>query len=284
MDTTMRLLFILSFLFLTIGCQAQSVTTSNLTVGTIYFAPSLQNDITTNLNGLAADSGTQSYIPSVPNLGTNQLVWTWPVNLSCVGVGNEGYQHVLLAPNCILLNVHYGPTTNLLISFMDTNGIPYVAGITGLVYSSNDMVLGMMSSNMPATFVFPLVFPPGFTNNLSGHTPLGLPCVWAHKNANQLEAGVINFWQPGGTGEYLVSMEFNYSTNYPKGGIAPSAGDSGSPTFFIIHNNPVLLGAMTLTTAAFCCVSDGINWNVITNALGGTNTLRIINLAAYPNF
>ena len=277
----MKFLFIILFC---LGAQAQSITTSNLNVGTLYFASRLSNDATTNLNGLAATSGTQTYNPNVPNLGTNRQVCTWPVNLSCTCFDSASYQNVLLAPNVILLNGHYSPSTSWTFNFLDTNGVPYTAGITGLVQGASDMVLGMMSSNLPPSVVVPWILPPTFTNRIYGHSPVGFPAFWAHNKTSQLEAVVINSWVPGGTGGYLASMGFSSSTGYAKGGTGPMSGDSGSPTFFMIHNQPVLLGAMTYSVGSFCCVSDGINWNVITNALGGTNGLKILNLSSYPTF
>ena len=48
------------------------------------------------------NSRTASYNPNASNLGTNTAVWTWPINLSCVGYCSDGFQSVLITSNELL--------------------------------------------------------------------------------------------------------------------------------------------------------------------------------------
>src|SRR5277367_4062969 len=51
--------------------------------------PQLDQVLSINLKSLADTPGkTWNYVPSAAGLGTDTAVWTWPVNLSCVGAAS----------------------------------------------------------------------------------------------------------------------------------------------------------------------------------------------------
>src|SRR5208337_3252634 len=104
---------------------------------------------------------------------------------------------------------------------------------------------------------------------------------WLHKNAAHIDyAPVVEVadapWYGYGTWMDLLHDGYGYD------GTAASGGDSGSPAFMSLSNQPVLLFATTLTPdAAGMFVSGSLNWNSLV-ALGITNGMNILDISGYP--
>ena len=227
------------------------------------------------------NSRTASYSPNLSNLGTNTAVWTWPINLSCVGYASDGYQSVLIASNELLACGHYGGESGQTVTFHDTNGVPWVAIVTNTIKPIADLVIAQLSNTAPAAIVLPCVLPPVYTNYLAGHTLLGMPAFWLHKNTGHIDYAPI-----AGLGDYDW---YGYGTwvkldhgNYGFGGSSATGGDSGSPGFLCWSNCPVLMFATTLSgDACGLLVSGATNWNSLA-ALGLTNGMKVLDVSGYP--
>jgi hypothetical protein len=225
---------------------------------------------------------TGSYTANMPNLGTNAAVWTWPINLSCVGISAEGYQAVLITRNTLLTCAHFGGLAGQTVTFYDTNGVEWVAVVTNTIGVIADMVIAQSSNSAPASIVIPFVLPPDYTNYIAGQSLLGMPAFWLHKNSSHIDYAPVYVvadtnWYGYGTWMQLVHDGHGFYT-----GTAASGGDSGSPAFFSLSNNPVLAFATTLTPdAAGMFVSGQTNWDSLV-ALGLTNGMKILDLSGYP--
>jgi len=261
----------IKFLFLIFPLTLQTVT-----------AQSLTNDLSTNINALAlSTNATWSYNPYLPNLGTNAAVWTWPVNLSCVGMASSGFQAVLLTRNEILTCNHIGGLGGNSIVFCDTNGVQWTAWVSNVVNVTSDMDISQLSNSAPASIVIPYVLPPNYTNYLPSHGIQGLPAFWLHKNTSQIEYATITVSFED-LGEWVSIFHNGYG---PFGnGNSATSGDSGSPAFLIWKNSPVLLFAATYgSDAEGMFISGTNNWNAILNSIG-TNGLNVLNLGVYQFF
>jgi hypothetical protein len=204
--------------------QAGSVTNdAMLTVLTIltgainpYASGTLGYDLFQGTYALAsAPNKTASYDPTLPNLGTNAAVWTWPVNLSCVGYASDNFQSVLIAPDKLLSCAHFGGESGQSVTFYDTNGVPWVGVVTNVINVIADLDIAELSNAAPPTIVMPYVLPPGFENYLAGHTLLGLPAFWAHRNTGHIDYAPVAEvadanWYGYGTWVLLYNNGYGY--------------------------------------------------------------------------
>ena len=254
-----------------------SLTIQNVT------AQSLTNDLSANINALASNTNaTWSYNPYLPNLGTNTAVWTWPVNLSCVGIGSSGFQAVLLTSHELLSCNHIGGLGGNSIVFYDTNGVPWTAWVSNVVNVTSDLDISQLSNSAPASIVIPYVFPPDYTNYLPSHSIKGLPAFWLHKNTAHIEyAPVSDSFVNNGT--EWVSVYHNGYGAFGNGSSGTS-GDSGSPAFLIWKDAPVLLFAATYANdAEGMFISGASNWTAVVKSIG-TNGFNVLDLSHYPVF
>ena len=247
-----------------------------------YAAGTLGYDLFAGTHAIAgATNRTAAYNPNAPNLGTNTSVWTWPINLSCVGYASDGYQSVLIAPDKLLTCGHFGGESGRTVTFQDTNGVPWLAVVTNTTGVIADMVIAQLSNTAPASIVIPYVLPWDYTNYIAGHSLLWMPAFWLHKNTAHIDyapvvvTGDYDFY---GYGTWLGL----YHSSYGPTGSAATGGDSGSPAFLSWKNQPVLLFATTLTPdAAGLFVSGRTNWDSLA-ALGLTNGMKMLDLSGYP--
>ena len=227
------------------------------------------------------NSRTASYNPNASNLGTNTAVWTWPINLSCVGYSSSGFQSVLIASNELLACGHYGGEAGQKVTFHDTNGVPWVAVVTNTIHPIADLVIAQLSNVAPASIVIPYVLPPDYTNYLVGHTLLGMPAFWLHKNTGHIDYSPIADLGDYGWYGYGTWVRLNHA-NYGFSGSSATGGDSGGPAFLSWSNCPVLMFATTLPGDACGLFVSGLtNWNSLA-ALGLTNGLKVLDLSGYP--
>ena len=266
-----------------------SVTSSNaiLTVLTVtinpYPAGTLGYDLfegTCEKAGLT-NSRTASYNPNASNLGSNTAVWTWPANLSCVGYASDGFQTVLITSNALLSCGHFGGEMGQTVTFHDTNGVPWVAVVTNTIHPIADLVIAQLSSAAPPSIVIPYVLPPNYANYIAGHTLLGMPAFWLHKNPGHIDYAPIADIGDYGWYGYGTWIRLNHANNGFSGSSA-TGGDSGSPAFLSWKNCPVLMFATTLAgDACGLFVSGMTNWNSLA-ALGLTNGMKVIDVSGYP--
>jgi len=227
------------------------------------------------------NSRTASYSPNASNLGTNSAVWTWPVNLSCVGYSSDGYGSVLITRNELLVCGHDGGELGQTVTFHDTNGVPWVAVVTNTIHPIADLVIAQLSNAAPTSIFIPYVLPPDYTNYLPGHTLLGMPAFWLHKNPGHIDYAPIADIGDYGWYGYGTWVKL-FHANYGFGGSAATGGDSGCPGFLSWSNCPVLMFATTISgDAGGLFVSGMTNWNSLA-ALGLTNGMKVLDLSSYP--
>jgi hypothetical protein len=262
-----------------------SLTTLTLLTGPInpYASGTLGYDLFQSTYTLASSTNkTGAYTPNMPNLGTNSAVWTWPINLSCVGVPAEGYQAVLITSNTLLTCAHFGGLAGQTVTFYDTNGVAWVAVVTNTISVIADMVIAQLSNSAPASIVIPYVLPPNYTNYIAGRSLLGMPAFWPHKNSSHIDYAPVALVQDHDYYGYGTWMGLYHDGYGLYTGTAGTGGDSGSPAFFSLSNNPVLAFATTLIPdAAGLFVSGQTNWDSLV-ALGLTNGMKILDLSGYP--
>lgn len=225
-----------------------------------------------------------AYFPNQPDVSTNQNCWTWPVNLSCLGFGSDSLQHCLISPHLIIANNHYGGSPHS-VQFLGQDGKQYVARVNTNYACVNDFAIGILESNISAQVTPAWVFFPTFTNCMTDLT--GTQTVWTHKNTQHLDlANVVAYpftaFYAGGFGLQV----FNARTNIFGNENGASGGDSGSPCFMILSNQPVLLFT---TTSSGDAIGDFISnpsyWECLRTNVGvGTNGLSIIDQTGYPAF
>jgi YD repeat-containing protein len=198
-----------------------------------------------------------------------------------VGYASDGFQSVLIASNELLSCGHYGGELNQTVTFHDTNGVPWVAIVTNTIHPVADLVIAQLSNAAPASIVIPYVLPPDYTNYIPGHTLLGMPAFWLHKNPGHIDYAPIADIGDCGWYGYGTWVELNHA-NSGFSGSSATGGDSGSPAFLSWSNCPVLMFATTLAgDARGLFVSGMTNWNSLA-ALGLTNGLKVLDVSGYP--
>jgi hypothetical protein len=268
------------------------VTSSNATVTVLtvltgpvnpYAPGTLGYDLFQGTYALASSTNkTAFYDPNTSSLGTNSAVWTWPINLSCVGYASDGYQSVLITSNELLVCAHYGGEAGQTVTFHDTNGVAWVAVVTNVVNVIADMDIAQLSNAAPASIVIPCVLPPDYTNYIAGYSLVGMPAFWLHKNSAHIDYAPVAEVVDGDYYGYGTWMDLLHNDYGSYSGMTATGGDSGSPGFISLSNNPILLFATTLTPdAAGLFVSGETNWNALA-ALGLTNGMNILDLSGYP--
>lgn len=255
--------------------------------------PQLNEALSLNLHNLAVAPGkTWNYVPGATGLGTNTAVWTWPVNLSCVGIASDYYQATLIAPDKLLTCSHYGGEAGKTVQFHDTNGIPWTAHVTNTVKVAGDLCISFLGEPAPPSILIPAILPPDATDYRPTHSLVGLPAFWVHRNGTNSSVGGTIQYDPvvlvanlNGTGGFGTWMRVRHDGFGPYGnGTSASGGDSGSPVFMVFSNTPVLLFATTASgDAAGLFVSGDQNFPAL--AAGGyTNGMKILDLRGFEKF
>jgi len=268
-----------SLVGLGVATNRPSVATT-VNVGEANIPSTLLNNIAANMTSLLSNTNQTNYYNYLDfGLGTNKQVWTWPVNLSCVGIAtNNGPndQCTLLSSNLIISAQHiwsaFAPSNSQFISFKDTNGTPYYAYVTNAVYPYGDFCLLQISNAAPNTFVFPSVLPANYTNF---YTPKTFSGIWPHRNSNHLVSVTFTVNAPGAeafmAGTQVAPFGFD-------GGA--SSGDSSSPCFTVVNGNPVILGCLHTAPGNLPFISDPVI-QAAWFATGLTNGVNFLNLNNY---
>ena len=267
------------------GCR-QTIA-ADAKVGNSAPQPQLAQVLSLNIRQLAVKPGkTWNYVPGATGLGTNTSVWTWPVNLSCVGQASDAYQATLIAPDKLLTCAHYGAEAGKTVQFHDTNGVAWTGQVAKVVNVVGDLCISYLSNAAPASIVIPAILPPDATNYLPGHSLVGLPAFWLHRNLGTIQydpvTAVAEVNSIGGFGAW---MQVRHDGFGPYGnGTSATGGDSGSPAFMMFSNTPVLLFAATAPgDAAGLFVSGPTNFTAL--AAGGyTNGMNILDLRGFQKY
>ena len=267
----MKLLSTFILLLLSLAVRAD-LTVSNLTT-TIVMSPSLVADMANSVNTKAVSTNTASYSPL--GVATNISDWTYPYNFSSVGITASGFQSVLIAPNAVISFAHFGGVGTYFIA-MGTDGVTYTNYVAAS-YSTNDLVLAVLSNSFPSTVVVPFVMPPEYTNYVPALG--GVPAIWLHNVTRTIDyIKLSNVTTPGFQGS---TIHFTTSTNDPHGtGIYPSSGDSGSPNYILVDGIAVLVGCVGDTGGGSCFMSCPAYYQFITNHIA-QSSLKLFDFTLY---
>jgi hypothetical protein len=272
---------------------SRDLTDTNIPAATPQPSLVLDEVLSSTINTRASARGKQwNYPPFATSLGINHAVWTWPVNLSCVGMASDSYQATLIAPDKLLTCGHYAGEQGKSVQFHDTNGKLWTGYVSNVVYVVADMCISLLSNAAPASIVIPAILPPDVTDYLPNHSLVGLPAFWVHKNgANGSNGGTIQYdpvvqvAEANGFGGRGTWMWVRHNGFGPFGnGASATGGDSGSPAFMMFSNTPVLLFAATTPgDAAGMFVSGPLNFAAL--AAGGyTNGMNILDLRGFKKY
>jgi hypothetical protein len=298
MNKFLRFTLVVSLLAVRIAMVSQRAVSRDLTDTNIPAAmpqPSLAlaEVLSSTINTRANARGKKwNYAPYATSLGTDHAMWTWPVNLSCVGMASDSYQATLIAPDKLLTCGHYGGEQGKSVQFHDTNGMLWTGYVSNVVNIVGDLRISLLSNAAPASIVIPAIFPPDVTDYLPNHSLVGLPAFWVHKNGTNGSYGGAVQYDPvarvveangfGGPGTWMW-VHHNGFGRFGNGASA-TGGDSGSPAFMMFSNTPVLLFAATTPgDAAGMFVSGPINFAAL--AAGGyTNGMNILDLRGFKKY
>src|SRR5271168_3929637 len=103
---------------------SRDLSDTNIPAATPQPSLTLDEVLSSTINTRANARGKKwNYPPYSTGLGSNRAVWTWPVNLSCVGMASDSYQATLIAPDKLLTCGHYLGEQGKSVQFHDTNGM-----------------------------------------------------------------------------------------------------------------------------------------------------------------
>ncbi len=264
--------------------------------------PYASNDLASSIAGtiipLAFHTNqVMAYNPSMCDLSTNQSVWTWPMNLTCLGIGtNSGgnYQATLVASNLIATQVHVGGMLGITLMFRDTNGVAYYSTVTNAIGISGDADIGQLNTPLPPSVVPASMLPPNWTNNISGHATYPIIAFWPHKNDAkvELEASVFGY-QANLCNEISVySNSVTMCSPFGRTGGYATSGDSSSPNFIAIGNTTILFSSNQSIHSGYQTnfeFNTGPLWsdgNVVAGlvANGLTNGMHFVDLSGYTTY
>jgi len=213
------------------------------------------------------------------------MVWTWPINLSCVGQASDYYHTVLIASNELLTCQHDEGEAGQTVTFYDTNGVPWVGAVTNVIHVIGDLDISQLSNSAPASIAIPYILPPDYAQYIAGNSLLGMPAFWLHRNTGTIDyapvAWVGDADLEGGQTATWMQLTHNGYGAYG-GGTSANSGDSGDPGFMSLSNNPILLFALDLSDDSGGTFAGGpLNWYWL-EAMGLTNGLNILDLSGYP--
>ena len=218
----------------------------------------VSTSVTNYLYRLSTNTGrTMAFAPANGNqavntlwLATNSALWTWPVNLSCVGfatnIGTSGNLMVLIAPNLVYFANHLSGVIGTNIIFHDANGASWAETITNEIHFPGDMALGILRDPAPASIVLPYILPPDAVTNFPGGSLRKVPAFWLHNNKARIESGYISAtpeYAPAGVSAgSFVNVEL---ADGPFAGTPATVGDSSSPLFTLYKDHLIILGTAT---------------------------------------
>ncbi len=281
-------------------CAALARADVLLNVGTVHnlvIAPTLSDVLSSNLFSLANNTNATWDFTSY-NFGTNSALWTWPINLSCVGrIQNPSgnYCATLISENEAVYAGHvcgYNPSAfnGYAVAFMDTNGNQFTAFVSNSVAVYEDMYVAIFSNSLPATISVPMILPTNYPAYFSNHNLVGLPAIWPRNDSGTMQLmGVFTSPQGSEYGTSIGSQMGIYgwtpqSLNSPwSQGYMPQGGDSSGPTFLVFGNQPVFLFALHTGSSTGPSPSDPVYWSAL-SAAGLASGLQMLNLSGFRQF
>jgi hypothetical protein len=279
-----------------VAVQSRQVFPATVDVFDSWVEGSLAEHCTTAVNSrLAGKSSSDLAVFSTRNHSAESYVrsstfWGADIDFTCASVWNStgGNQRagVLISPRHVLFCAHSGfyPSINAQMRFVTNDNQLVKRTLTALTVHPSyvpffpDLAVGCLNEDVPNTIGFSRILPNDWATklpNLNPATPL--PAI----RFNQSGKAVISEL-------HLLSVLFSLQFPASKQSFYESAivGDSGSPCFIVVNNQPVLLGVLTTGgagTGTFVTQQrEAIN-NIMT-AQGGGYNLAEVDLASFPTY
>lgn len=263
--------------------NGQQTSTFSLVPGSL--ADHCTNAILTRLSGTTFPQAQPLYSSQNHSTATfirNPNFWGADLDLTCISPSNS-YSNALragvsISPRHILFAKHYPIPVGTTIRFVTSDNVTVTRTLTAVQSISGDLftgdiTVGLLDSDLPNTISFAKVMP---SNALDYLTWMNKVLAWG---TNRLEDSTIRGCSGIGfdRGDYQETQEYYYNPLV--------SGDSGSPFFFIINNELVVLQLMTWSWGSGTMIWDRLDSiNQAMTTLGGGYQLTQVNLSGFPNY
>ena len=228
----------------------------------------------------ATNDTTHAYTRNTSNLAS-------ALDLTCIPALNaaSGAQvmGVLVAPDIMIQANHSHPSGTMY--FVKNDNTTVSRSITsGVNISGTDIWVAKLDSDVPAGINPCKVFSStAFTNKISTTSVSYLqPPVMFTNQSRVLRVGKISYGtnSPFSQTINIVRDAANYNDWYSQ----PCCGDSGSPAFAIVNDQPVVLGVWSTAFSVPNLSGYVSQINAAAAGLGSSNTLTAVDLSGFPSF
>lgn len=251
-----------------------------------YIAGSLGRDISDTMTALVT-AGTDKVAFSTLNFGSsyvrNPSFWLADYDWSgCAQAYNGGryYMAAAISPLHVLSATHVNANIGGVYDFVDQDGVRITRTITAISSLGMDIRICKLNTALPANVAIYKVFPANLNDYLRTATLYNVPIViW-----DQERKGLMQQWY-----DEHVTVGWGYMRQATSGAFAPVSeliipGDSSSPCFAIVNDEPVLLGAI-VSQLVFDSIHRLITEiNSAMTSLGGGHQLTQIDLTSFTDF
>ena len=223
------------------------------------------------------DNATQTYVRNTncwaQSLDTTPaMVWYdgWSTDCTWMGATLISPRHFVAAHH--FPNISPGRT----VYFCTTGNVTVSRTVTGLMNVTNDLDVGLLDSDLPATISYCRVI----TNNLTKlpSAIAGLPALVVDK-FNRAQA-----WDAATQAGGIYTIAPSTATNRAAAWRGLETGDSGHPALFYFGGVPVLLGGFWWISGGSAPGEYLSALNAAMLALGGTNQATVVDLSSYTSF
>lgn len=222
------------------------------------------------------DNTTPAYTRN-SNCWINADLTCWPVWNSQHG---NRFSGCLISPRHIVLAKHCGVVNGTTMRFVSQNNTIVERTVSNRIdVGTYDLQIAALNSDVPESISFAKVFPADWSDVF---TFADIPLIGGNRLTEIVVRSAASFFSNVNSRGVIHSVSNNslrlaYTKNFV-------SGDSGSPVFCLVDNQPVLIG--THFFAGGCpFVSAYISEvNAAMTTLGGGYQLTTVDLSDYPNF
>lgn len=250
---------------------------------------SLANHCTSAIDNLIANKTNMNvYTTANGSLFTrNTNCWINNIDISCASPWNSSGGNVmagtLISPRHIMFCKHFNfyPSIGATIYFVSPSGSVVTRTLSSIQHVTHpnrpiDIAIGYLNSDIPNSIKYAKILPSNWGTYLPSINIIKkIPIFWFNQNEN---ASIYE----------LTKLNENFSSypsqKYANFFVPIIRGDSGSPFFMLVNNEPILLGVLT-GGGTGALVSSCINEiNSTMSSLGGSYSLTEINLSSFNTY
>lgn len=216
----------------------------------------------------------------------NTTSWCADIDLTSVSVWNSesagAKSGTLISPRHVLFAKHYAPTAGATLRFVTSANATITRTLSAVEAAATisgyypDFAVGLLDSDVPAGVAFAKVLPEGWQTRLPGLAY----CVPVLAFDQQKRASVLDV-----KGETIVEFLAASADAARLAFFSPKVGgDSGSPVFLLINDEPVLLTVFTTPTSGSAIAAEHDIINNLMTSLGGGYQLTEADLSGFPAY